>query len=206
MDMSTPARNDKGTIPAPADLLDRMERAVERVRDRLRRATTALEDAEIPYAVVGEQAVACWVRGVEEGAERFSRAAEILMNRCDLEKAETALTRAGFAFRPLGESGTFLDGSEAKDRDAVQILFAVERARPGDEYPAPEVRESEQGDRFRVISLEALVGMKLASFRRIDRVNMRDMIDVGLVDESWLPRLPARLAERLRELLENPER
>ena len=31
------------------------------------------------------------------------------------------------------------------------------------------------------------------------------MIDVGLVDESWLPRLPAELSPRLKELLDDPE-
>lgn len=58
---------------------------------------------------------------------------------------------------------------------------------------------------FRVVVLESLVGMKLTSFRLNDRVHIRDMIDVGLADETWLPRLPAPLAERLKELLDNPE-
>jgi hypothetical protein len=47
--------------------------------------------------------------------------------------------------------------------------------------------------------------MKLTSYRRKDQVHVLDMIDVGLVDASWLSRLPAPLAERLRELLENPD-
>jgi hypothetical protein len=47
--------------------------------------------------------------------------------------------------------------------------------------------------------------MKLTSFRRKDQVHILDMIDVGLVDESWLDRLPPELATRLKELLDNPE-
>jgi hypothetical protein len=31
------------------------------------------------------------------------------------------------------------------------------------------------------------------------------MIDVGIVDESWVSRLPDPLASRLKELLDNPE-
>jgi hypothetical protein len=31
------------------------------------------------------------------------------------------------------------------------------------------------------------------------------MIEVGLLDGSWLARLPAQLAPRLKELLDNPE-
>jgi hypothetical protein len=47
--------------------------------------------------------------------------------------------------------------------------------------------------------------MKLTSFRLKDQVHIQDMIGVGLVDESWLPRLPVELSSRLKELLDNPE-
>lgn len=60
----------------------------------------------------------------------------------------------------------FLDGPAAKARDAVRVLFAGERVRPDDLLPVPDVGESVSSDRFQVITLEALVRMKLASFRR----------------------------------------
>jgi hypothetical protein len=47
--------------------------------------------------------------------------------------------------------------------------------------------------------------MKLTSFRDKDRVHLRDLMDVGLVDASWLERVPATLRPRLQELLDNPE-
>ena len=47
--------------------------------------------------------------------------------------------------------------------------------------------------------------MKLIGFRDKDRVHVRDMIGVGLIDESWLPKLPSELAERLQELLDDPD-
>ncbi len=50
--------------------LERMVRAVEKVRDRLRRATAALTAAEIQFAVVGGNAVAAWVARVDEAAVR----------------------------------------------------------------------------------------------------------------------------------------
>jgi hypothetical protein len=40
---------------------ERMIRAVEKVRERLRRAVAALEAAGVPYAVAGGNAVAAWV-------------------------------------------------------------------------------------------------------------------------------------------------
>ena len=49
-------------------ILDRMVTAVERVRDRLRRATAALEAAGVPYAVAGGNAVAAWVATIEPAA------------------------------------------------------------------------------------------------------------------------------------------
>jgi hypothetical protein len=58
---------------------------------------------------------------------------------------------------------------------------------------------------YRVLALEPLVQMKLTSYRLKDCVHIRDMIDVGLIDETWLARLPGELASRLKELLDNPE-
>jgi len=37
---------------------------------------------------------------------------------------------------------------------------------------------------FRVLSLEALVRMKLTSYRDKDRMHLRDMLDVGLIDHT----------------------
>src|ERR1700720_4260471 len=100
---------------------------------------------------------------------------------------------------------TFLDGPGAKARDGIHIIFAGEKVRSADCLPAPEIGESEATPSYRVVALESLVRMKLTSFRLKDRVHVRDMIDVGLVDESWLPRLPVELSSRLKELLDKPE-
>ena len=50
------------------DVLERMVRAVEMVRERLLRSTAALEAAGVPYAVIGGNAVAAWVSKVDPGA------------------------------------------------------------------------------------------------------------------------------------------
>ncbi len=49
------------SIHWPEDILDRMVRAVDRVRERLHRAAAALEESKIPYAVIDDNAVAAWV-------------------------------------------------------------------------------------------------------------------------------------------------
>jgi hypothetical protein len=99
----------------------------------------------------------------------------------------------------------FLDGSGAKARDAVHVVFAGEKVRADYEEPVPDVTESEPHDPFRVLTLPALVRMKLTSFRLKDRVHLLDLMDVGLIDASWVPSLPPELGARLQELLDNPE-
>jgi hypothetical protein len=47
--------------------------------------------------------------------------------------------------------------------------------------------------------------MKLTSYRDKDRVHIRDMISVGLIDQSLIEQLPAELRLRLQKLLDDPE-
>ena len=58
---------------------------------------------------------------------------------------------------------------------------------------------------FRIVDLEALVRMKLTSYRRKDQMHLIDMLDVGLIDASWPAHFPPELAGRLQELIDSPE-
>ena len=180
-------------------------RAVEVVKSRLMRATSALETAMIDYAVIGGNAVAAWVGRVDESAVRFTQAVDLLIRRSDLEAVKAALEPVGFRYRHSSSIDMFLDGPDAKARDAVHVIFAAERVRDDYALAAPDVSESEPSETFRVLSLNALVRMKLTSFRDKDRMHLRDLISVGLIDESWPSLLPDPLANRLQELLDTPE-
>jgi hypothetical protein len=182
-----------------------MVNAVEKVRQRLLRAAQALQSASVPYAVAGGNAVALWVSRVDESAVRNTQDVDILIRRQDLPAAKEALERAGFVYRHTAGVDVFLDGPSAKARDAVHIVFANEKVRPHEALPNPDVTESEPADRYRVLSLDALVRIKLTAFRDKDRVHLRDLIDIGLVDSSWTVRLPPELAKRLQSLLDTPE-
>ncbi len=185
--------------------------AVEKVRERLLRAVKALEDANLPYAVIGGNAVAAWVSRVDEAAVRNTRDVDILLRRADLAAATRALEKAGFVYRRAASLGQpagldlFLDGANASARDAVHVVFASERVRSDSPIPSPEVTESEQADQFRLVTLEALVRMKLTAFRDKDRTHLRDLIEVGLLDSSMRDRLPPELRQRLQLLLDTPE-
>jgi hypothetical protein len=184
---------------------ERMFRAVEKVRDRLQRSTQALTAAGVPYAVVGGNAVAAWVGDVDEAAVRNTQDVDILLRRDDLERAKQALESVGFLYRHSSGIDMFLDGPDSKDRDAVHIVFAKERVRSNYLFPAPDVTQSKPGKIAQVIDLESLLKMKLTSFRDKDRMHIRDLIGVELVDQTWLSRVPQELAERLKIILDNPE-
>jgi hypothetical protein len=182
-----------------------MERAVQKVRNRLLRVAAALEQAGVPYAVVGGNAVAGWVARVDESAVRNTQDVDLVLRRSDFTAARQALEGAGFVYRHAASVDMFLDGAEAKARDAVHVVFAGEKVRPEYAYPVPDFEPTEAADGYRMLALESLLKMKLTSFRDKDRVHIRDLIGVGLVDASWLDRIPAPLDDRLRELLDDPE-
>jgi hypothetical protein len=164
-----------------------------------------LDKASIPYAVAGGNAVAAWVSRVDEAAVRNTQDVDILLRRADLDAVTVALSKEGFIRRHVASIDMFLDGPDAKARDAVHVVFAGEKVRKEYLLPAPDVSESEDAPPFRVLNLDALVRMKLTSYRRKDQVHLQDMLEVGLIDASWCDRLPPDLASRLQELIDTPE-
>src|SRR6202043_1639319 len=111
--------------------------AAEKVKERLRRATKALDDAGVPYAVAGGNAVAEWGAPVDEDAVRNTRAIDLLIRRTDLSAARTALEAAGFIYYQLLDVDMFIDGPQGKPSGGVHILFAGEKARPDHEHASP---------------------------------------------------------------------
>ena len=178
--------------------------AAEKVKERLRRATRALDAAGVPYAVVGGHAVAEWVGRIDEDAVRPTRDVDILIRRTDLPAARTALEAVGFIHYNLLDLDTFIDGPQGKPSGGIHILFAGEKVRSEDEYLLPEIGQSERASEFQVADLEALLRMKLIAWRDKDRTHLRDLIGVGLIDATWPARFSPTLAARLQELLDNP--
>ncbi len=178
---------------------------MEKVTERLLKAAGVLEAAGVPYAVAGGNAVALWVSRVDEAAVRNTRDVDVLLRREDFDAAMRALEAAGFVYRRVKSVDAFLDGPEAKIRDAVHIVFANERVREGEVLPNPDVTESEATGSFRVLSLPALVRIKLTAFRLKDRVHLLDLIDLGLLGPADTAGLPPVLAERLQGLLDDPD-
>ena len=190
--------------PWPVDILDRMVKAVEKVRERLYRTATVLENAGIAYAVVGGNAVGAWVAKIDEGSVRNTRDVDILIRRGDLDAVKAAMEADGFIFANAIGVDFFLDGPNVKPSEGVHLLYAGEKVKETDPVPTPLLSESERGAAFQVVSLEPLVRMKLVANRRKDQVHLEDMIRMGLIDETWPARFPSVLAERLQHILDTP--
>lgn len=184
-------------------ILDRMERAVERVRERLLRVTALLERAGFDYAVAGGNAVAAWVSSVDPGAVRTTRDVDLLVREADIARMKEILEPEGYRYRHAAGIDMFFDPGEQSAREAVHLVLARHRTQEG--YELPGVEESVRFGSFRVLTLEALVRAKLIANRDKDRVHIRDMISVGLIDDSWPSRYEPELAERLQRLLDDPD-
>lgn len=187
------------------DILDRMVRAVEKVRERLLRVTAALDAAGVPYAVIGGNAVGAWVATVDEAAVRNTQDVDILLRREDLDRAKTALQAAGFVYRHAAGIDMFQDGPASKFRDAVHVLFENEKVRPEYSLATPRVSDSQRVNALQILDLLELLKMKLTSNRDKDRTHVRDLIGVGLVDATFVPQLPQDLADRLQHILDTPD-
>ena len=148
----------------------------------------------MPYAVVGGNAVAEWVGRIDKAAVRFTQDVDVLIRRSDLPRAIEVMTQAGFVYDTSFGVSFFLDGPNANPRDAVHLIFSGEKVKERDSIAAPDVAESENAEPFRIVSLEGLVRMKLMAFAHKDRVDLADMMSVGLIHASWPSRLPSPLA------------
>jgi hypothetical protein len=176
--------------------------ALDRITERLHRILQALEQAGVPYALAGGQAVALWVATKDPAAVRTTKDVDILLHRLDLGRAKAAALSARMDYFELLGVGMFLERDDPNPRQAVHLIWAGEKVRPEYAHPAPGIDERlalEPGKQ--VVTLVALVRMKLQANRDQDRVHLRDLIDVGLVGRDLLNGLPPDLAARLGPLL-----
>ncbi|MEM7808578.1 MAG: nucleotidyltransferase family protein [Planctomycetota bacterium] len=184
--------------------INRAIAAVQQVRQRLFAVTTALENEEIPYAVIGGNAVAAHVATVDEAGVRNTRDVDVVLHWDDLRRASEALAAAGF-IQYEGKAGiSFHDRSEPKPRFDVDLVRAGVSIDPQLRIVHPGPKNFDRLSGMRVLPLIDLVTVKLGQHRIVDRVHVRDMIDIGLVDETWLDRLQPELVARLKELLDDP--
>ena len=163
-------------------------------------------EAHVPYAVAGGNAIAAWVSRVDEAAVRNTQDAPIRFCAARIFPRPAKLWSKPDLFIVTSRALTYFSTGRMRRRVTPFTLFLPPKKsarimqRPCRMFPNPEATET-----FRLLSLNALVRMKLTSFRDKDRVHLRDLMDVGLVDAGWLEKVPPTLRSRLQELLDNPE-
>jgi hypothetical protein len=189
-------------VSPPPSLWEKYLMALDKVTERLQRITAALEAASVPFALVGGQAVALWIATKDPAAVRTTKDVDILLRREDLPQARAAAAAAGMDYFEVMGVGMFLERGDPNPRHGVHLVWAGEKVRPENAWPAPPIDERQLVDAGKpVVSLPALVRMKLLANRDQDRVHLRDLIDVGLVGRDLLTNLPPELAARLDTLL-----
>jgi hypothetical protein len=189
------------SLPQPG-IWEKYLMALDEVTDRMQRVTHALEQAGVPFALVGGQAVALWVATKDPAAVRTTKDVDILIARTDLPSARGAAASIALDFFEVMGVGMFLERSDPNPRKGVHLVWAGEKVRPENPLPAPGLDERETLEPGKhVVNVAALVRMKLMANRDQDRVHLRDMIEVGLFHREMLKGLPPVLASGLEALL-----
>lgn len=140
----------------------------------------------------------------------FSKYGRTDANAVRLGASAPDLETAGFIDHQRIDIDVFIDGPPGRTSGGVHLLFEGERVNREDEAPCPTVNETEPalgndaGTPFHVVILGALVRMKLTCWQRKDQVQLIDLINVGLIDNSRPARFPPALAARLQARIDNP--
>lgn len=174
--------------------------AVQRVEDRLKRVTAALNEAKVRYAVIGGNAVAVWVGKKDPSATRSTVDVDLLINQSDLTAVTHVFSALGFGRHDLRRLILFTDPDEPSRRSGVHLVWAGQKVLPSYAHPTPTLDEAIYDPQlgFWVLDLVPLLRMKLTSFRDIDRAHVNDMLGVKLIDDRVRAALPPDLLERLR--------
>jgi hypothetical protein len=198
------------TIPSQPittpDYWGRYLMALDEIARRFEQITRAFNDAGVPYAIIGGQAVAIWVSTIDPDAVRTTKDVDLMIRREDLPNACAAASTIDMEYVEVLKVGMFIDRKNPNPRKAVHLVWAEEKVKPDNPLPAPSITSRQMIETGKpVVSLRDLVTMKLMANRDHDRAHLRDMIEVGLVDRTFLEGLPAILSDRLDAILSTPE-
>jgi hypothetical protein len=178
--------------------------AFEIVRRRQSAICEALESNGVPYELSGSNATYQWIASVEESAVLAFRNVEFIIPRSASKAVIDALANIDATTSVEPERIFFRDKSDRRDRWSDRALFAGERI--GDKQcNVPELEWVEHLNGFRVLPHATLVQFRLVRWTLDDIVDLRDMIDIGLIDSAWPAKFSSELAMRLQHLLDTPD-
>ena len=176
------------------------ENKVEQLYDVTVRLASALENAGIPYQIVGGFAVFSHIEAVDPLGARLTRDVDITVDRQRLQEIAAAVEPAGFRYRHDAGVDMLVDAKEPKARSAARLIFSNEKIRPESVGSVPGICAPERSKRgYWIAPVADLVRMKLTSFRLKDKVHIQDLDSARLItpeiEDSLSQALWARLAE-----------
>jgi hypothetical protein len=176
------------------------ENKVEQLYDVTVRLASALENAGIPYQIVGGLAVFSHVDAVDPLGARLTRDVDIAVDRRHLDEIVAAAEPVGFKHRHVAGVDMLVDANEPA-RSAVHMVFAHEKVRPEEIDSVPGILKPERSSRgYWIAPVADLVRMKLTGFRLKDKVHIQDLDTAGLITAEIEASLPEALRARLEEV------
>lgn len=171
---------------------------VEQLFEKMKRMHAALDEAGLPYRVVGGVAIFLQIFERDPGKARMTQDIHIAVDRRDLAKIEAAARRHGFLYRHAEGVDMLVDEQNPRASTAVHLIFVGEKVRPEYVEPVPDFSDPTRTlEGILLAPVADLVRMKLTSFRMKDRVHIQDMDSVGLIT----PEIEASLSDTLRARL-----
>jgi len=184
--------------------MESMFLAIQRVRDRQAVIVGTLQKAIIPFALSGSNATFAWIASIDESATRQYRNVEIVIECDDIERVVAALADLGLIAEMRSDRILFRNDSIRHDRWADMAIFAG-NPMGGKLCSVPGLDRTELINGLPVIGLDRLVSFQLSRWLLDDQVDLRDLIDISLIDQNWIDKVSPELASRLSELLEDPD-
>lgn len=151
-----------------------------RVHAALDRLTSRLEEAKIPYAIIGAMALN------EYGYRRATEDVDVLLRPDGLKKFRETWLGRGYVERFPGSRGL----RDTESNVMIDVVLAGDY--PGDGRPKPvafpDPESASRGRRVRLLPIERLIELKLASGMSAPH-RLRDLADVlELIRVAGLPR------------------
>jgi hypothetical protein len=190
--LQTPPMKEVQSVDLGSDILRQVDEFFlnkSPVQDTLRNIARRLSDEGIDYVVIGGMALAL------HGLVRPTQDVNLLMTGEGLEKFQKALVGRGYV--PLF-SGARKHFRDTETRVKVEIITSGEY--PGDGKPKPVAFPTPKDvavavGEFRVVRLESLIELKLASGLSAKHRELRDLADVQQLIETL--KLPQAFGARL---------
>lgn len=111
-----------------------------------------MEEARIPYELVGGMAVFLHVRAVSEENARLTNDVDVAIRRADLDTLKECAPNHGFEYRHAAGIDMLIDAEKRTAKGAIHFVFAGEKVRQDYVAPVPEITNPPFAEGIRIAS------------------------------------------------------